>query len=80
MTSEWDDIDVDIRNSAAKTDDALASQISSLIHFSNDEVKSLFPTEADVAKLKHGLRVAMEDVALNVELRHHAIFRMTNEI
>jgi glycine cleavage system transcriptional repressor len=38
------------------------------------------PLDADVARLKHGLRVAMEDVALNVELRHHAIFRMTNEI
>jgi glycine cleavage system transcriptional repressor len=38
------------------------------------------PPGADVAKLKHGLRVAMEDVALSVELRHHAIFRMTNEI
>jgi glycine cleavage system transcriptional repressor len=38
------------------------------------------PPGADVARLKHGLRVAMEDVALSVELRHHAIFRMTNEI
>lgn len=38
------------------------------------------PSGADVARLKHGLRVAMEDVALSVELRHHAIFRMTNEI
>jgi glycine cleavage system transcriptional repressor len=38
------------------------------------------PAGADVAKLKHGLQVAMEDVALSVELRHHAIFRMTNEI
>lgn len=38
------------------------------------------PPGSDVAKLKHGLQVAMEDVALSVELRHHAIFRMTNEI
>jgi predicted amino acid-binding ACT domain protein len=38
------------------------------------------PVGADVARLKHGLVVAMEDVALSVELRHHAIFRMTNEI
>jgi len=35
---------------------------------------------ADVAKIKHGLQIAMEEVALNVELQHHAIFRMTNEI
>ncbi len=38
------------------------------------------PPGADVGRLKHGLRVAMEDIALSVELRHHAIFRMTNEI
>ena len=38
------------------------------------------PVGADVARLKRGLQVAMEDVALSVELRHHAIFRMTNEI
>ncbi len=38
------------------------------------------PVGADVGRLKHGLQVAMEEVALSVELRHHAIFRMTNEI
>ncbi len=38
------------------------------------------PPGADVAKLKRSLQVAMEDIALNVELRHHAIFRKTNEI
>ena len=38
------------------------------------------PLGTDVARLKHGLQVAMEQVALSVELRHHAIFRMTNEI
>jgi glycine cleavage system transcriptional repressor len=38
------------------------------------------PASADVAKIKHGLQIAMEEVALNVELQHHAIFRMTNEI
>ena len=34
----------------------------------------------DVARLKHSLQIAMEDVALSVELRHHALFRSTNEI
>ncbi len=38
------------------------------------------PPGADVARIKHGLQVAMEEVALRVELQHHAIFRMTNEI
>jgi glycine cleavage system transcriptional repressor len=38
------------------------------------------PTGTEVVRLKRGLQVAMEEVALSVELRHHAIFRMTNEI
>ncbi|MBN2449188.1 MAG: hypothetical protein JXR77_02295 [Lentisphaeria bacterium] len=38
------------------------------------------PPGTDVARLKRGLQVALEDVALSVEVRHHAIFRMTNEI
>ena len=38
------------------------------------------PEGTDVARLKRGLQVAMEHVALNMELRHHAIFRVTNEI
>ncbi len=38
------------------------------------------PSGADVARLKRSLQIAMEDVALSVELRHHALFRSTNEI
>lgn len=38
------------------------------------------PTGTDVARLKHSLQIAMENIALNVELRHHAIFKTTNEI
>jgi glycine cleavage system transcriptional repressor len=38
------------------------------------------PQGTDVARLKRSLQIAMEDVALNVEIRHHALFRSTNEI
>lgn len=38
------------------------------------------PLGTDVAKLKHSLQVAMGDIGVNVELRHHALFRTTNEI
>ena len=38
------------------------------------------PQGTDVARLKRSLQIAMEDVALSVELRHHALFRSTNEI
>ncbi|MCK5801322.1 MAG: hypothetical protein KAI66_00750 [Lentisphaeria bacterium] len=38
------------------------------------------PSGTNVPRLKHHLQVAMEDVALSVELRHSEIFRVTNEI
>ena len=38
------------------------------------------PEGTDVAKLKKGLRIAMETVGLSVEIRHQAIFSKTNEI
>lgn len=38
------------------------------------------PSGTNVARLKRSLGIAMEDVALSVELRHHALFRRTNEI
>ena len=38
------------------------------------------PPGIDIPKLKHSLKVAMEDIGVKVELRHHALFRVTNEI
>ncbi len=38
------------------------------------------PEGTDVAKLKKGLRIAMEVFGLSVEIRHQAIFSKTNEI
>ena len=38
------------------------------------------PDGTDVAKLKKGLQIAMEEFGLSVEIRHQAIFSKTNEI
>lgn len=38
------------------------------------------PDGTDVAKLKKGLQIAMEEFGLTVEIRHKAIFSKTNEI
>jgi glycine cleavage system transcriptional repressor len=38
------------------------------------------PPRTDITRLKQSLHVAMEDIGINVELRHHALFRKTNEI
>ncbi len=36
--------------------------------------------QTDVGKLKHSLRIAMSDLGIHTELRHQALFKMTNEI
>jgi|LSQX01.2.fsa_nt_gb glycine cleavage system transcriptional repressor len=36
--------------------------------------------QTDVGKLKHSLRIAMSDLGIQTELRHQALFKMTNEI
>ncbi len=38
------------------------------------------PPEANVARLKRGLAVAVEEQGIRIELQHHGIFRATNEI
>ena len=55
MPVNWDefdrDIDAIIDDAAGKTDDALASRISSITRMTDEEVKELFPDPGDVKKL-----------------------------
>ena len=55
MTIDWDgfqsDIDDLVKSAAKRTDDKLASRISSITRLTDDEVKKLFPEPADVKKL-----------------------------
>jgi hypothetical protein len=57
----WDEVDAEIDQAldAAKkrTNDKLASQISSLTRLTDDEVKRLFPTPADVERLVELMKI-----------------------
>lgn len=49
---DWKDLDINAlaKDAAKKTDDKLASQLSSLTRLTDDEVKKLFPEKGDAAK------------------------------
>lgn len=55
MPVDWDkfdsEIDAIIEQSAIKTDEKLASKISSITRMTDDEVQELFPDPTDVKKL-----------------------------
>ena len=59
MSETWEDINFDeiAEDAAKKTDDELASKISSLTRMTDDEVKKLFPQTADVEKLKKLMQI-----------------------
>ena len=46
-----------LAKSAEKTDVDLASEISSLVHLTNEEIEQLSPTRADKEKLIHLLEI-----------------------
>ncbi|HLA89716.1 MAG TPA: hypothetical protein VJL28_04705 [Gemmatimonadaceae bacterium] len=54
---DWTAIDAAIAGAAARTDDALASRISSITRLTDDEVKQLFPKPADVEKLAELMKI-----------------------
>lgn len=61
MPVNWDqfdeEIDSIIETSADKTDDRLASRISSITRMTDEEVKELFPEAADAKKLTELMRI-----------------------
>jgi hypothetical protein len=61
MPVDWDDfmnvIDERIDNAAGRTDDRLASRISSVSRLTDEEVKGMFPESADVKKLAELMKI-----------------------
>lgn len=57
MPIDWGPIDEEIRAAAGRTDDRLASLLSSVTRLTDEEIKVLFPTPADVAKLADLMRI-----------------------
>lgn len=61
MPVDWDkfesDLDPLIKSASKRTDDNLASRISSLTRLTDEEVKELFPEPADVKKLVELMKI-----------------------
>ena len=61
MPMNWDDFGKDLdnatENAADKTDDELASKISSLTRMTDEEIKELFPAPAEVKNLTELMRI-----------------------
>lgn len=72
MSINWDDFDNDIDDiiteSANKTDEKLASKISSITRMTDDEVKKLFPDPADVKVLIDLMKVVKSSSKRNTKI------------
>ncbi|NMR26509.1 hypothetical protein HH219_13365 [Pseudoalteromonas sp. NEC-BIFX-2020_015] len=74
MTINWDEfdseIDLIIENSAEATDEKLASSISSITRMTDEEVKELFPSPADVKKLTELMKIVKSSQNRNEKINH----------
>ena len=70
----WRDLNVKAltKDAAEKTDDALASQISSLTTFNDEEVKKLFPEKGDVAVFAELAQIVKSSDSKNKKIRQIA--------
>ena len=72
MPIKWEefdkDIDIIIKESADKTDDQLASRISSLTRMTDKEVKELFPEPADIKKLTKLMKIVKSAEDRNIKI------------
>ena len=76
MPVNWEEFDNDIdsiiEESADKTDDRLASRISSITRMTDDEVKELFPDPADVKKLAELIKIVKSAEDRNIKVNRIA--------
>ena len=72
MPANWEDINFDeiAARAAKKTDDELASQISSLSTMTEEEVKKLFPESADIAKLGKLMQIVKSAEKRNTKINN----------
>ncbi|RJQ46106.1 MAG: hypothetical protein C4538_07375 [Nitrospiraceae bacterium] len=79
MPFDWKAFEKDINKALdkaeKKTDDQLASRVSSLTRLSDNEVKKLFPTPADVDKLKQLMQIVKSS-----DSRNKKVLNLTNNI
>ena len=74
MTINWDEfdseIDLIIENSAEATDEKLASSISSITRMTDEVVKELFPSPADVKKLSELMKIVKSSQNRNEKINN----------
>jgi hypothetical protein len=79
MPIDWDDfqasLDTAVESAKKKTDDELAGRAASITRLTEDEVKKLFPTPADV----QGLKDLME-IVKSSEKRNQQVARIEKNI
>jgi hypothetical protein len=79
MPYDWkafeNDINDALDNAEKRTDNKLASRVSSLTRLNDDEVKKLFPTPADVDKLKQLMKIVKSS-----DSRNKKVLNLTNNI
>jgi len=74
MPIDWEKFDRElpsiIEDSAEKTDQQLASRISSITRMTDDEVQELFPEPADVKKLSNLMRIVKSAEERNTKINN----------
>lgn len=72
MAIDWEkfdkDVDEAIEQAAEKTDEKLASRISSVSRLTDEEIMELFPDPADVKKLKELMKVVKSSEDRNTKI------------
>jgi hypothetical protein len=65
MPIDWEklgkEIDAALKRAEKRTNDKLASRVASLTRLTEEEIKDLFPTPADVDKLKKLMEIVKSD-------------------
>ena len=72
MAINWDEIDLDeiIEDEANKTDEELASKISSLTRMTDTEVNELFPNPSDTKKLVELMKIVKSSEDKNTKINN----------
>jgi len=72
MAINWDELDLDeiIDDEANKTDEELASKISSLTRMTDEEVSELFPDPVDAKKLVELMKIVKSSENKNTKINN----------
>jgi len=79
MPIDWEGLEAEIddalKSAKQRTDDKLASKAASLTRLTEEEIKALFPTPADIEKLKR-----LMEIVKSSEDRNTKVVKIKNNI